>query len=375
MPLKAAASYEVSLRAHKDPEVGRRLRPAYPPFWVEPRELNRHYTLSYIFYDDPLRGALLHARETRSQAFPINRDDAPALDPSRCKGVWYLPAPELAQRLKGVEADMLETFQSIKVGDLRGNAMPLAGYLRQLYDHFLFILSRASGPRGSLGTFETPIPLNSVDEPHMKNALNNKARGQSYKVGAWMVDSPDAPGREEDQGSDSMPQRKRKRARETDTQSIKTSSPSLDDRSTGILVAPSQADDEQEVARKPKRLRLITSSSPKPDESSRVSSGLAEQSDDRSTASTVDSGGGDQESSDTINNGSDLGTPIDVDTGEGDAVIVSEEDNSDVELGNWEVFLFTDNGPIRLVGSEDSKSVKQKHGQIRYAPIPEAIAL
>lgn len=106
-----------------------------------------------------------------------------------------------------------------------------------------------------------------------------------------------------------------------------------------------------------------------------MSSGLAEQSDDRSTVSTLHTGGEDQESYDTINNGSDLGTPIDVDTGAGDAVVVSEEDDSDVELGNWEVFLFTDNGQIRLLGSEDSKSVKQKHGQIRYAPIPEAIAL
>ncbi|KAG8908699.1 hypothetical protein FRC01_007283, partial [Tulasnella sp. 417] len=71
--------------------------------------------------------------------------------------------------------------------------MTLAGYLRQLFDYFLNSLftgvNRLYSPvSGGLGTFGNPIPLESVEEPHMKNALKNKATGQSYRVGAWSVD-------------------------------------------------------------------------------------------------------------------------------------------------------------------------------------------
>ncbi|KIO26272.1 hypothetical protein M407DRAFT_24489 [Tulasnella calospora MUT 4182] len=92
---------------------------------------------------------------------------------------------------------MLAAFTRIQIVDHRQTPsigdMTLAGYLRQLFDYFLNVLFRSfnrlyspvnSGP----GAFESPIPLESVEEPHMKNALKNKATGQSYRVGAWSVD-------------------------------------------------------------------------------------------------------------------------------------------------------------------------------------------
>ncbi|KAG9044148.1 hypothetical protein FS837_008724 [Tulasnella sp. UAMH 9824] len=370
MPSRAAASYEVSLRAHKDPEVGRRLRPAYPPFWVESREVSKHYTLSYIFYDDAVRGSLLHARELRSQVFPHNRDDAPALDPSRCKGVWYLPTPELAQSLKAVESDMIAVFESLKIGNAQGNVMPLAGYLRQLYDHFLYVLARSAATSRDQGTFANPIPLNSVEEPHMKNALNNNARGQSYKVGAWMVDSLGTMGGEGDDRN--LRTTQGKRTRDTEVQ-ITPSTASSNDMSTGASIAISEPDHDQEVVRKPKRLRLITSVSPKADNLTQQASSSPRPSDDRSIASTARSSSEQQEHGMAVDSGSGSDTPVDMTEMGADADVDESEDG--VDVGNWEVFLCTDYGQIRLVGSEDGKISEDGHAQIRYAPIPDAVVV
>ncbi|KAG9006596.1 hypothetical protein FRB90_009852 [Tulasnella sp. 427] len=249
MPSRAIiAPYEVSLRAHQDPQIGKRLRPSYAPFWVEPREISRYGSLSYIFYEDSVRGTLLHSRELKNQAFPSSRDDGPGLDPSRCRGVWYWPAPNLAKQLKQVEADMVAAFEEIKAGKLQGNVMPLAGYLRQLFDHFLHVLAKTPPANPKQGGFGCPIPLTSVQEPHMKNALANRARGRSYKVGAWLADSSNAPSDESSQSP------KQKRAREPHSQAIREphSRSSGGNLSEGVL--------EQNAIRKPKRLRLITTS-------------------------------------------------------------------------------------------------------------------
>lgn len=144
---------------------------------------------------------------------------------------------------------MIAVFESLKIGNAQGNVMPLAGYLRQLYDHFLYVLARSPASGKDQGTFANPIPLNTVEEPHMKNALNNKAKEQSYKVGAWVVDGSGTVGEAGDEGK--LHTTQGKRARDTEVQTI-TSTASSNDTSTGSLIAPSEPDQGEEVVRKPK---------------------------------------------------------------------------------------------------------------------------
>ncbi|KAG8898019.1 hypothetical protein FRC00_003510 [Tulasnella sp. 408] len=189
-------SYEISLKVHTSPHISRHLRPNHPPFWIERRAISRVITPPYTFYEDPVRGTLVHARTGRNQVVPQNRGESGSLYPEKCTGIWFLPTPDLARQLQDVEADMLAAFARIQRVDHRQTPsiedMTLAGYLRQLFDHFLNYLfkqfNRSYSPvSGGPGAFESPIPLESVEEPHMKNALKNKAAGQSYRVGAWTV--------------------------------------------------------------------------------------------------------------------------------------------------------------------------------------------
>ncbi|KAG8950595.1 hypothetical protein FRC00_007615 [Tulasnella sp. 408] len=76
---------------------------------------------------------------------------------------------------------MIDVFERVKTKTEVAGDMPLAGYLHQLWDHFLYTLA---APTRTFGTLEKPFPLLSVSEPHMQNALANKALGRSYKTGA-----------------------------------------------------------------------------------------------------------------------------------------------------------------------------------------------
>ncbi|KAG8926864.1 hypothetical protein FRC01_008305 [Tulasnella sp. 417] len=76
---------------------------------------------------------------------------------------------------------MVDVFERIKTKTEVAGDMPLAGYLCQLWDHFLWTLA---SPTRTFGALEKPVPLLSVSEPHMQNALANKALGRSYKTGA-----------------------------------------------------------------------------------------------------------------------------------------------------------------------------------------------
>ncbi|KAG8953571.1 hypothetical protein FRC00_006230 [Tulasnella sp. 408] len=185
-----------SLRVHQSKvQIDKHLKPEYVPFWVEPRLINRNFTLPRIFYEDPIRGTLLLARRNENDAYPPDRNDSPTLDPSRCTGVWFRPTKKIARQLKAVEQDMIDVLERIKTKTEVAGDMPLAGYLRQLWDHFLYTLA---APTRTFGTLEKPFPLLSVSEPHMQNALANKALGRSYKTGALFCQGrllvPSSPG-------------------------------------------------------------------------------------------------------------------------------------------------------------------------------------
>lgn len=122
-----------------------------------------------------------------------------------------------------------------------------------------------------------------------------------------------------------------------------------------------------------KGLRLITTASPQADNLTQQASSSAGQSDDRSVASTVRSSSEQQEKDMAVDSGSGLETPVDMAEVGAEADVGEGEDG--VDIGNWEVFLCTDYGQIRLVGSEDGKISEEGHAQIRYAPIPDAVAV
>ncbi|KAG9004988.1 hypothetical protein FRB90_010641 [Tulasnella sp. 427] len=111
--------------------------------------------------------------------FKISLNDSNAIDSS---GVWFRPTKNIARQLKAVEQDTIEVFERINTGKEEVGDMALAGYLRQLWDHFLYTL--ATPTRTQFGSFEKPFPLLSISEPHMQNALSNKALGRSYRIGA-----------------------------------------------------------------------------------------------------------------------------------------------------------------------------------------------
>lgn len=58
-------------------------------------------------------------------------------------------------------------------------------YLRQVFDHFLWCLAKSARPNEA--TFDNPLPLTSIEEPHMRNAVLNKSEGRSYSEGAWIL--------------------------------------------------------------------------------------------------------------------------------------------------------------------------------------------
>ncbi|KAG9037657.1 hypothetical protein FS837_001401 [Tulasnella sp. UAMH 9824] len=184
-----------SLRVHQSVQIDKHLEPECVPFWVETRLINRNFILPRIFYEDPVRGTLLLARRNKNEVYPPDRKDSPTLDPSRCTGVWFRPTKKIAKELQAVEQDMVDVFERIKTKTEVAGDMPLAGYLRQLWDHFLYTLA---APTRTFGTLEKPFPLLSVSEPHMQNALANKALGRSYKTGALFCQGtllvPSSPG-------------------------------------------------------------------------------------------------------------------------------------------------------------------------------------
>ncbi|KAG8891727.1 hypothetical protein FRC00_013200, partial [Tulasnella sp. 408] len=77
-------------------------------------------------------------------------------------------------------------------------------YLRQLFDHFLWTLAKSAKNDVAAGTFKNPLKLTSVQEPHMLNAIRNKAQGKPYSEGAWVLS--------EDEG-DVKPRTKRRKQR------------------------------------------------------------------------------------------------------------------------------------------------------------------
>ncbi|KAG9042461.1 hypothetical protein FS837_010838, partial [Tulasnella sp. UAMH 9824] len=148
-----------------------------------------------FFFDERRRCWLLHARLKRNQAYPINDRGPnyvplpliPPLEPSRCSGKWFRVSNAVAADLRAVEADMLSMWEAIERGRKVSKRRETAAlYLRQLFDHFLWVLARLA-KNDEAGEFNNPLKLDSVQEPHMLNAIRNKAQGKPYSEGAWML--------------------------------------------------------------------------------------------------------------------------------------------------------------------------------------------
>ncbi|KAG8909663.1 hypothetical protein FRC01_006810 [Tulasnella sp. 417] len=156
-----------------------------------------------MFVFDETRGWLLHARINKSQAYPPNAQGpdyrrlpfVPPLDPSRCSGKWFLVSDSVAADVRAIEADMLSLWESIEAGrklSIQEEASAL--YLRQLFDYFLHNLAKTAEKDPAAASFDNPLKLTSVEEPHMQNAIKNKTQGKPYSDGAWILpgNAPDA---------------------------------------------------------------------------------------------------------------------------------------------------------------------------------------
>ncbi|KAG8979213.1 hypothetical protein FRB90_008186, partial [Tulasnella sp. 427] len=151
-----------------------------------------------MFYLDRARGWLLHARLRRNQAHPSNAAGSdyrrlphlPPLEPDRCTGKWYLVDNSVVEDIRSIESDMYSLWERIEFKkELSPEEGATAFYLRHLFDHFLWWL--AASARKRKATFDTPLPLASVEEPHMKNAIANRRQGRPYSEGAWIFSQTD----------------------------------------------------------------------------------------------------------------------------------------------------------------------------------------
>ncbi|KIO20553.1 hypothetical protein M407DRAFT_29814 [Tulasnella calospora MUT 4182] len=179
--------YSASLKAHSSSELDLYLIPNYPPIWVPTRQIQGELQPIPLFYQDPIRGTLIHARRFRAQAVLLDKANAPTLDPNRCRGVWFRPGPDVCDVLKGIEHDMLEALGRIRRGTKKADDDAVVGYLLQVFDHFLWTLAEEAGTNTLCKTFYDPIRLIEVTEGHMRNAMGNKRRGRSYEFGAWTL--------------------------------------------------------------------------------------------------------------------------------------------------------------------------------------------
>ncbi|KAG8905507.1 hypothetical protein FRC01_008320, partial [Tulasnella sp. 417] len=110
---------------------------------------------------------------------------APALDPETCSGKWFLPTPEIAQKLQRFEDEMHSAWREVEHGEsVTNDLFNKAIYLRQVLDHFLYDLNFQASKQKKSASFANPIQLWKIDDPHMLNALRNQAEGRPYSEGA-----------------------------------------------------------------------------------------------------------------------------------------------------------------------------------------------
>lgn len=147
-----------------------------------------------FFFDENRARWLLHSRTSLNQAYPTNErgpdysrlPSVPPLVPSRCLGKWFLVPNTVAEGLQAVEADMHSVWEAIESGrNISKEEEASSLYLRQVFDHFLWWLAKSAQPNEA--TFDNPLPLTSIEEPHMRNAILNKGEGRSYSEGAWVL--------------------------------------------------------------------------------------------------------------------------------------------------------------------------------------------
>ncbi|KAG9040858.1 hypothetical protein FS837_012995, partial [Tulasnella sp. UAMH 9824] len=182
--------YFASLKAHRSKtksETDLQLIPNFPPIWVPTRQIQRDLQPLPLFFQDPIRGTLIHSRRFRAQAVLVDDAKSPTLDPNRCRGVWFRPNPDVCNVLKSIEQDMLDALGRIRRGTEKAEDAAVVGYLLQVIEHFLCTLAEGAGASALYKTFYDPIHLIEVTEFHMRNAMENKRRGRSYEVGAWTL--------------------------------------------------------------------------------------------------------------------------------------------------------------------------------------------
>lgn len=118
---------------------------------------------------------------------------------------------------------MLDALERIRRGEEKSDDAAVAGYLLQVFEHYLWILVEESGKTTQDQTFYDPIHLIDVTEVHMRNAVENKRQGRAYKCGAWTLEDQLGPsGLEGHQTyqrySSERDRRKRKEAAESDSE-------------------------------------------------------------------------------------------------------------------------------------------------------------
>ncbi|KAG9006597.1 hypothetical protein FRB90_009853 [Tulasnella sp. 427] len=348
--IKSATIYEASLKVHTSPSISRHLRPHHPPFWVERQFVGRVIAPPYTFYDDPVRGTLIHARRSRTDALPLTRVPGASLVPDNCKGPWFLITPTIAQQLKAVEDDMVDAFTRIQLLGSQATIedMTLAGYLRQVFDHFLGWLAKKSKYEHAYasdvpGAFHNPMSLDSIDEEHMSNALSNKASGQSYRTGAWITGTV-RPQIMSDVGTD-VRQSQGKRPRDPETVPS-TSTVSIPANPTEWTNRPMpQLSEQGLIDDSAKRLRMITPQIvSRPTQSLQVTrkrkeakqpkiSGIRACDERQCVLATSSSSNADRDP--------------------GEEVDVRSDRNDHSDLGEWETYVFIQGHFVRLTTSVD----------------------
>lgn len=185
-------SYALNVLAYRASKVN----PWNAPLWKQTptRGLPCLCRPAIFFFDENRARWLLHARTQLNQAYPTNErgpdyrrlPSVPPLVPSRCTGKWFLVSNTVAEGLQSVEADMHSVWEAIESGrQITKEEEASSLYLRQVFDHFLWCLAKSARPNEA--TFDNPLPLTSIEEPHMRNAVLNKSEGRSYSEGAWIL--------------------------------------------------------------------------------------------------------------------------------------------------------------------------------------------
>ncbi|KAG8940050.1 hypothetical protein FRC04_005683, partial [Tulasnella sp. 424] len=217
------------------------------------RQIPRDTNPFPLFFEDSARGTLIRARSLREEDVRFNDAQTRALNQKQSSGIWFRPDSEVCNALKSVERDMLDALERIRRGEEKSDDAAVAGYLLQVLEHYLSILVEESGKTTQDQTFYDPIHLTDVTEVHMRNAVENKRQGRSYKCGAWTLEdqiSLGLDGRQKYQSySSERDRRKRKEAAESDSEM----SISEDDADVGLVKLDKGQDLERELGNGTKR--------------------------------------------------------------------------------------------------------------------------